>query len=223
MIVMGIDEVGRGPWAGPVVAAAVILRDTIPGLRDSKLLTAKRRQQLADEILAYSYVGVGWVQAEEIDQLGLTAAVGLAMRRAVEQLNHTADKIIIDGNYNFLPDMPEAETLIKADQTVPAVSAASIVAKQARDSFMAKLGQQYPQYGFEKHVGYGTTQHAAALRQHGPLQGVHRFSFKPVYSSKSWLPQTPGKKQNWPLPTIWKCAAMLFWSVTIGAPDVKST
>lgn len=185
MIVMGIDEVGRGPWAGPVVAAAVILRDAIPSLRDSKLLTAKRRQQLADEILAYSYVGVGWVQAEEIDQLGLTAAVGLAMRRAVEQLNHTADKIIIDGNYNFLPDMPEVKTLIKADQTVPAVSAASIVAKQARDSYMAKLGQQYPQYGFEKHVGYGTAQHAAALQQHGPIKGVHRFSFKPVYSSKS--------------------------------------
>ena len=185
MVIMGIDEVGRGPWAGPVVAAAVVLRDTIPGLKDSKTLTARRRQELSDEILRFSQVGVGWVTPEEIDQLGLTAAVGLAMRRAATQCGVQADKIIIDGNYNFLPDMPQAETLIKADQTVPAVSAASIVAKVARDSLMIKLGQQYPAYGFEKHVGYGTAQHAAALRQHGPLQGVHRFSFKPVYSSKS--------------------------------------
>ena len=185
MVIMGIDEVGRGPWAGPVVAAAVVLRDTIPGLKDSKTLTARRRQELSDEILRFSQVGVGWVTPEEIDQLGLTAAVGLAMRRAATQCGVQADKIIIDGNYSFLPDMPQAETLIKADQTVPAVSAASIVAKVARDSLMIKLGQQYPAYGFEKHVGYGTAQHAAALQQHGPIKGVHRFSFKPVYSSKS--------------------------------------
>jgi len=181
-MIVGIDEVGRGCWAGPVVAGAVLLPEpnTIPGLKDSKKLSKKQREKLDAEIRvgAASY-GIGWVSAEELDEIGLTAAVGLAMHRALEQVRGNYSKIVVDGNYNYLADNPQAETLVGADNLVPAVSAASIIAKVARDRFMADAAVQYPGYGFEAHVGYGTAAHLLALKQQG-LCILHRRSFKPI-------------------------------------------
>jgi ribonuclease HII len=180
MIIVGIDEVGRGCWAGPVVAGAVILSKPIAGLKDSKKLTKPQREvfaaQITEEALA---VGLGWVAAKEVDGLGLTEAVRLAMRRALEEIEADYDQIIIDGNYNFLPENPKAQAVIKADDSVPAVSAASIVAKVARDNYMAEVAARYPDYGFTSHVGYGTALHLERLKLHG-ISDLHRRSFKPI-------------------------------------------
>jgi len=188
MLTIGIDEVGRGCWAGPLVAGAVVLGQPIAGLRDSKKLSKKRRERLATEIelLAVAH-GLGWVEPAEIDRLGLTKSVELAMRRALEAASavlalngQLADEIIIDGNINYFPEMPEASAVIKADDTVPAVSAASIIAKVARDNYMAtEAHAAHPNYGFDKHVGYGTTLHMIALRNFG-VTPLHRKSYKPV-------------------------------------------
>lgn len=179
---MGIDEVGRGCWAGPVVAGAVILKQPIKGLKDSKLLSKKQREKLAVEIKLHAVaIGLGWVQPQELDKLGLTEAVRLAMRRALQQITAAYDVIIIDGNYNFLPDNPKAKAVVKADNTVPAVSAASIVAKVARDNYMSEIAAQLPDYGFEQHVGYGTSLHLERLKLHG-VSELHRRSFKPIKS-----------------------------------------
>ena len=181
-LIVGIDEVGRGSWAGPLVAAAVLLNSPIEGLTDSKLISAKKRSKLSDEILqtAGGY-GIGWVTADEIDILGLTKSVSLAMQRAIEKISVEYEKIIIDGNYNFLKEYENVETLIKADLLIPSVSAASIIAKVARDNFMADKSLVYPGYGFEKNVGYGTKQHLEALNKLG-LTDIHRKSFKPMSS-----------------------------------------
>lgn len=180
MVIVGVDEVGRGCWAGPVVAGAVLLDAPIAGLKDSKKLSKKRREKLDAEIrVAAVAFGLGWVPAEEIDQIGLTEAVRLAMQRALEQITAPHVQVIIDGDYNFLADNPKAETLVGADNSVPAVSAASIIAKVARDRFMADAGLKLPGYGFEKHVGYGTAAHLAALKLHG-ITELHRRSFKPI-------------------------------------------
>jgi ribonuclease HII len=180
MVIVGIDEVGRGCWAGPLVAGAVILNGPVEGLKDSKLLSKKRREKLSAEIqLIAKAVGVGWVEPAELDVVGLSAAVGLAMQRALNQIKIKYDSIIIDGNYNFLAANPKSRALIKADATIPAVSAASIVAKVARDNFMTKLAAKYPNYGFDKHVGYGTAFHLEMLKLHG-VSEVHRRSFKPI-------------------------------------------
>jgi ribonuclease HII len=180
MVTVGIDEVGRGCWAGPVVAGAVILGKPIAGLKDSKKLSKRQREKLAVEIKLWaSVIGIGWVQPAEVDEIGLTAAVGLAMRRALEQISLNYNEVIIDGNFNFLADNPKAKAVIKADDSVPAVSAASIVAKVARDQYMAEISGQYPDYGFEKHVGYGTALHLAQLKLHG-ISDLHRRSFKPI-------------------------------------------
>ena len=188
MQLVGIDEVGRGCWAGPLVAGAVLLGDPIAGLRDSKRLTKRRREQLDEQIrqraLAY---GLGWVSAQEIDALGLTAAVRLAYQRALAAIDVPFTHILIDGSYNFLADDLRATTLVKADATVPAVSAASIIAKVARDAFMREAAVQHPVYGFERHVGYGTAFHQEALQKHGPCV-LHRQSFRPVMSVGSTLP-----------------------------------
>lgn len=181
-MIVGIDEVGRGCWAGPVVAGAVLFDDatTIPGLKDSKKLTKKQRERLdADiRIVAVAY-GLGWVEPAAVDSLGLTEAVRLAMRRAFDSLAAGYDEIIIDGNYNYFADNPKARALVGADNLVPAVSAASVIAKVARDRFMAEQAVHFPGYGFETHVGYGTAAHRAAIQLQG-LCMLHRRSFKPI-------------------------------------------
>lgn len=177
---VGVDEVGRGCWAGPVVAGAVILDRPITGLTDSKLLTAKKRVNLANNIKleAVAY-GLGWVSPVEVDEIGLTEAVRLAMQRAMAEIDVEYDEIIIDGNYNFFPNELRAKAVIKADLTIPEVSAASILAKVARDQYMVEAAVRYPNYGFEKHVGYGTAAHIAALKLYG-ICDMHRLSYKPI-------------------------------------------
>ena len=179
-MIVGIDEVGRGCWAGPLVAGAVLLGDPIAGLKDSKKLSKKQREILDAEIrvsaLAY---GLGWVTPAELDHIGLTEAVRLAMERALACITQTYTELIIDGNFNFFPKNPLARALVGADNIVPAVSAASIIAKVARDKFMADAAVSFPGYAFERHVGYGTAMHAAALKAQGVCD-LHRRSFKPI-------------------------------------------
>ncbi len=182
MIIVGVDEVGRGCWAGPLVAGAVILDVGKPmrGLRDSKELDKLQRQKLAARIYKKALVwGLGWVAPSEIDELGMTDATSLAMRRAVGQLASDYDEIIIDGIVNYLKDDPRAKAVVKADSSVPVVSAASIIAKVARDEYMIKISADYPDYGFDRHVGYGTRLHQERLKLHG-VSRLHRHSFKPV-------------------------------------------
>lgn len=179
--ILGIDEVGRGAWAGPLVIGAVILGEPIDGLKDSKLLTPNTRRKLADEILEKAvFAGLGWAEPEEIDIYGLSAAHVLACRRAIRN-SPGCSQIIIDGNINYLSDHINAECRIKADQTVSAVSAASIVAKVARDNYMAGLHDDFPIFDFLKNVGYGTKAHIEALVSLGPTSH-HRRSFKPIAS-----------------------------------------
>lgn len=182
-MILGVDEVGRGCWAGPLVAGAVILRRAIPGLRDSKKLTRLQRERL-DVIIRRRAValGLGWVSPAEIDQIGLTEAVRLAMHRAVAEVMRVdapCDDIVIDGNYNFLADIAGSRTLVKADDLIPSVSAASIIAKVARDNYMRDIAKRYPGYQFEAHVGYGTKAHQVALKTLGCCE-LHRQSFAPV-------------------------------------------
>ena len=183
-MIVGIDEVGRGPWAGPLVVGAVLLGDaTIEGLTDSKKLTKRRRETLAVEIheKALSY-GLGWVSANDIDRLGLSKSLELATRLAVEQIKAPYNKIIIDGTVNFLKDTgkgPYVTTMKKADLLITSVSAASILAKVARDDYMAEQDDIYPGYGFSNHVGYGTAAHKAAIEEHG-VTDLHRRSFAPI-------------------------------------------
>lgn len=180
-MVVGVDEVGRGCWAGPLVAGAFVLNGPIPGLTDSKLLTKHQRMVLSEQILSQAKaVGLGWVSPKEVDALGLTAAVRLAMQRAVDQIDVVFEEIIIDGNYNFLAADTRARVLIRADASVPAVSAASIIAKVARDTWMcSRAAKEFPAYGFDKHVGYGTKLHRDMLLQNG-VCALHRQSYKPI-------------------------------------------
>lgn len=181
-MIIGIDEVGRGCWAGPLVAAAVGFDKTvqIQGLMDSKLLTAKKRVALAVQIEELTpYIGIGWVWPREINKLGLTESVRLAMHRAVDELKVVDQHIIIDGSINYLPHIPNTEAVIKADGSIQAVSAASVVAKVARDAYMTKIARKYPEFGFEKHAGYGTKQHIEALKTWG-VTPLHRINYKPI-------------------------------------------
>jgi len=185
-MILGIDEVGRGPWAGPVVVGAVVLGCEIEGLTDSKKLSAKRRRELAVEIYDKAVgVGLGWVQADEIDTLGLSQALALACQRAVQAIDTLGvayHEIILDGTVNLLKDSTKGRyvtTLKKADLLISAVSAASIVAKVARDEYMVRQAEIYPAYGFASHVGYGTAKHRAAIEKHG-VTPLHRLSFAPL-------------------------------------------
>lgn len=180
-MVVGIDEVGRGCWAGPLVAGAVALGQPIAGLKDSKQLSKMQRTRLALEVREKAFaIGVGWVSAREVDELGLTASVRLAMQRALALIDTPFDEIIIDGNLNFLATDPRAQAVVKADRSVPAVSAASIIAKVARDEWMcSQAAVNFPAYGFEKHVGYGTKLHQEMLKIHGACV-LHRQSYKPI-------------------------------------------
>ena len=182
---LGIDEVGRGPWAGPLVVGACVLREPIEGLTDSKKLTARKREALAPIIHEKAFCGLGWVSATELDEIGLSAALRKACREAVKQVQAAHAEfngIIIDGTINFLSDTPLGKFVTvkpKADLLVPEVSAASIIAKVARDHYMTELAERFPDYGFEKHVGYGTALHRAALEKYGPCE-EHRQSFRPI-------------------------------------------
>lgn len=180
-LVAGVDEAGRGPLAGPVVAAAVILDDLNPiqGLADSKKLTAARREKLYDEIRAKALCcSIAEASVEEIDQLNILQATMLAMQRAVEGLRLKPVKVLVDGNR--LPKLDVlAEAIVKGDAKVPAISAASILAKVHRDRWCAEYHAQFPQYGFAAHKGYGTAEHMAALRAHGACP-QHRKTFAPV-------------------------------------------
>ena len=180
-LICGVDEAGRGPLAGPVVAAAVILNpsDPIDGLRDSKKLTAKKREYLAIQIRERALCwGIAECSVAEIDSLNILGATMLAMRKAVLQLNHEPDIVLVDGNR--LPELPyRAEPVVKGDDLIPAISAASILAKTYRDALMRILGETYPRYGFEKHAGYGTEYHLKMLAKWGPCP-AHRMTFGPV-------------------------------------------
>lgn len=187
-ITIGIDEVGRGSIAGPLLVGAVALDADIKcpaDIRDSKKLSKKKRQLMATWVKenALSY-GLGWVTAPEIDSLGMTKSLKLAARRAYNQLSDEAKtkatQIAIDGNIMMLDDS-RAFSLIKGDDKVRAISAASIIAKVTRDYYMTeKIALEYPKYGFENHVGYGTKAHIEAIEKYGPVAGLHRFTFQPV-------------------------------------------
>ena len=180
-LVAGVDEAGRGPLMGPVVAAAVILDDLQPikGLADSKKLTALRREKLYDEIRAKALCcSIAMATVEEIDDLNILQATMLAMKRAVEGLRLKPQKTLVDGNR--LPALSMlAEAIVKGDAKVQCISAASILAKVYRDRWCAEYHLEYPQYGFAGHKGYGTAAHLAALREHGACP-QHRKSFSPV-------------------------------------------
>ncbi len=180
-LVAGVDEAGRGPLMGPVVAAAVILDDLHPikGLADSKVLTALRRDKLYDEIRAKALCfSIAQASVEEIDEINILQATMLAMKRAVEGLRLKPAKVLVDGNR--IPTLViVAEAIVGGDALVPAISAASILAKVWRDRWCQEFHLEYPQYGFATHKGYGTAEHLAALREHGACP-QHRRTFRPV-------------------------------------------
>ena len=180
-LVAGVDEAGRGPLAGPVVAAAVILDDQNPiyGLADSKKLTVRQRERLFDEIRARALcTAIGRASVEEIDTLNILQATLLAMRRAVQGLRLKPGLVLVDGNQ--LPRLDvRAEAIVKGDSKVAAISAASILAKVHRDRWCVEYDAQYPDYGFARHKGYGTAFHLTALREYGPCP-QHRRTFAPV-------------------------------------------
>ena len=181
LLICGVDEAGRGPLAGPVSAAAVILDPSRPieGLADSKKLTEKQRDQLApiirERALAWA---VAYAGVDEIDQLNILQATLLAMKRAVQSLHIQPQQVLVDGLYCPQTGIP-SQAIVKGDSKVAAISAASILAKTARDELMYKLHAQYPQYGFDGHKGYPTAAHLAYLREFG-VSDVHRRSFRPV-------------------------------------------
>lgn len=176
-MIVGIDEVGRGAWAGPLTVGAVLLGGAqIDGLTDSKLLTKRQREVLDLEIRRRAKaIGIGWVSASHVDELGLTEALKLASRRALAHIRHDYKEIIIDGTQAFIDD-PRVTLMKKADLLVPSVSAASIVAKVARDNYMKHLSAVFPGYKFGSHVGYGTAAHRDAVHIHG-LTPLHRRSW----------------------------------------------
>ena len=183
-LLAGVDEAGRGPLAGPVVAAAVILDDLHPikGLGDSKVISPRRREALFDEIRARALCcAIASASAEEIDRLNILQATLLAMRRAVEALRLLPHRVVVDGN-RVPPLLMPVAAVVKGDALVPAISAASILAKVHRDRLCLELHAQYPQYGFDAHKGYPTPTHLQALRTHGPM-AEHRRSFAPVRSA----------------------------------------
>ncbi len=180
-LVAGVDEAGRGPLAGPVFAAAVILDDLRPirGLTDSKAISPRKRERLADEIRAHALCcSVASASVEEIDRLNVLQASLLAMRRAVEGLRLVPHRVVVDGNRTPLLAMSVA-AIVKGDAKVAAISAASILAKVERDRLCDALHRQYPDYGFASHKGYPTPEHLSALSRHGPC-AAHRRSFAPV-------------------------------------------
>ncbi|BBE49921.1 Ribonuclease HII [Ferriphaselus amnicola] len=181
ILICGVDEAGRGPLAGPVYAAAVILNDARPiiGLNDSKKLSEKKRKKLALEIREHALAwAIATASVEEIDRINILRASLLAMKRAVEALSLTPHEVLVDGLHYPDTGLPSS-AIVKGDSTVAAISAASILAKTARDAALLELHETYPHYGFAIHKGYPTAAHLTALREHGPC-AEHRRSFGPV-------------------------------------------
>mgnify|MGYP001161139181 FL=1 len=186
MLVIGVDEAGRGPLVGSVVAAAVAFPSglLIAGLTDSKKLSEKKREALYEQITSECLWSIGQSSSYEIDQINILEATMLAMKRAVEKLktelanNSQITSVLVDGNR--CPDIENCRAIVKGDLTVPAISAASVIAKVTRDRQMVNLDQAYPGYGFARHKGYGTKAHLEALKNFGPIEGQHRFTFAPV-------------------------------------------
>lgn len=183
-MILGIDEVGRGPWAGPLVVGAVVLNNAvIDGLTDSKKLSKKQREHLSQLIIeSNAEIGLGWVHPDELDKIGLSNSLIEATKRAVSQITSPYHEIIIDGTINFLKETNKSQyvtTLKKADLLIQSVSAASIVAKVARDQYMNEQALLYPEYGFSSNVGYGTAAHIAAIARSG-VTPLHRLSFAPL-------------------------------------------
>ncbi len=186
MLVIGVDEAGRGPLVGSVVAAAVAfpLGFKIDELTDSKKLSEKKREALYKQITSECLWSIAQSSSNEIDQINILEATMLAMKRAVDKLkielgnNSQITSVLVDGNR--CPDIENCRAIVKGDLTVPAISAASVIAKVTRDRQMLDLDQAYPEYGFARHKGYGTKAHLEALANFGPIIGQHRFTFAPV-------------------------------------------
>lgn len=189
--VAGIDEAGRGPWAGPVVAGAVVILDRnlndflLDGLDDSKKLTAKKREALYEELRAAEKngqlcIGIGEASAAEIDRYNILQATFMAMCRAVEALQVKPQFALVDGNREPKGLPCPCQTVVKGDARSYSIAAASIAAKVYRDRLMSRLAEQYPYYGFEKNAGYGTAAHIAGLKEHGIIEGQHRKSYRPI-------------------------------------------
>lgn len=183
MIIVGVDEAGRGCLVGNVVAGAVILPDNfdLPGLTDSKKLSEKKRAVLYAQITQQCQWAVGEVDASNIDKINILQATMLAMQRAVQNLQTPYNQVLVDGNR--CPNLDNCQAIIKGDLTEPAISAASIIAKVTRDRQMLALDKLYPMYGFAQHKGYGTQQHLEALKAFGAIKNQHRYSFAPI---KNW-------------------------------------
>jgi ribonuclease HII len=188
MTIIGVDEAGRGPLAGSVLAAAIIMPAglTLPGLTDSKKLSEKRRETLYRQLTQSCDWAVGEASCAEIDQINILQATMVAMQRCIlklqkdytQQTSISDYKVLVDGNR--CPDVENCQAIIKGDLSEPVISAASIIAKVTRDRQMKELDVLHPQYGFAKHKGYGTKIHIQALMEYGPIAGVHRYSFAPV-------------------------------------------
>ncbi len=190
-LIAGIDEAGRGPWAGPVVAGAVLIlnrqlpKELLDGLDDSKKLSAFKREKLCNLLYEQEKCGnvclaLGEASSEEIDRLNILQATFLAMKRAVSSLKIRPEAALVDGNRSPADFPVKTETVVKGDGKSYSIAAASIIAKVYRDHYMAKLAEKYPYYGFEKNAGYGTSLHVQGLKAHGAVKGVHRFSYRPV-------------------------------------------
>lgn len=179
-VVAGLDEAGRGPWAGPLVCAAVTLKPRIrlPGLTDAKLLTPSTRAFLAKKIQASCDFGIGVVGPEVIDTRGLIKACELGFKRAIANLRKNPDFLLIDGNDHFLFDQAFC-SIIRGDRRIRSIAAASVIAKVTRDKLILRLAKRYPNYAFEKHKGYGTRLHRELLGQYGPCE-IHRKTYKPI-------------------------------------------
>ena len=204
-VILGIDEVGRGPFAGPLVIGACILPEEVKEtdwyeeLNDSKKLSRTKRENLYDKLETYAHFATGWVSANEIDEIGLLEALKLATRRAVKKIQEKKvpfTEIIIDGNQNFLENTileRYTTTMIKGDYYVKEISAASIVAKVEHDHYMFNLDEEYPEYGFVRHVGYGTPEHQKAISTYGIIEGEHRTFIKKVTDLAGLPPRPLGK------------------------------